>query len=39
MIFDWNNPIGLGLFFMECAAALLMVGAMSLLLSQRIRRR
>lgn len=26
MIWDWNNPVGLGVFFVMCAAALLMVG-------------
>lgn len=39
MIFDWNNPIGLGLFFLECAGALLMLGTTLWMLSLRATRR
>lgn len=39
MIFDWNNPIGLGVFFLECTGALLMLATSLWLLSMRVARR
>lgn len=34
MVWDWNNPIGLGLFFLMCAGAVMLLGAAVWLLTR-----